>query len=107
MSVALRGLQVGEGRGPVVACEFDQGAVIEDHTSDLGCRGCGQRAAEVGDRFGVTTRVIVEDAAVQRGNGEPVIALERAGVIVQGLAGSTQCLVSDGAVEVALGRVLG
>ena len=62
---------------------------------------------EVGGGVGITPRGIVEDAAVQCGAGELVVALERTGVIAQGLVVATQRLVGQCPVEVALGRVVG
>ena len=107
MSVVPRGLQIGEGPGSIVAGEFDQGAVVMDHAAGFASRGRGERPAEVDGGFGVTTRRIVEDAAVQCGTGKPVVALKRARVIAQGLVIPTKCLVGQSPVVVALGRVVG
>ena len=107
VSVIPRGLQVGEGRGSIVAGEFDQGAVVMDHPAGFASRGRGERPAEVGGGVGITPRRIVEDAAVECGAGELVVALEGARVIAQGLVGPTQCLVGQRPVVVALGRVVG
>ncbi len=90
VSEVVRDLQVGEGRGAIIAGEFDQGTVVKDHSLGFASRGRRKRPAQVDSSVGITPRGIVEDAAVQCGAGELNIVLERARVIAQGLVGPTR-----------------
>ena len=81
-----------------------------------GCIGSGREArvprpwpapAEIGLGLGITPRRVVEDATVQGGSRELVIALECARVIGRASIGATERLVGQCPVEVALGGILG
>ena len=77
-----------------------------DHSAGFAPRGGAERVVKVDCGLGIVPRGVLENAAIQCGASEPVIALERTGVITKGLVGPPECLEGQGSVEVALGRVL-
>ncbi len=70
------GLQVNERRGSIAARESHQAAVVMDHSTGFAPRGGAERVVKVDCGLGIAPRGVLENAAIQCGASEPVIALE-------------------------------
>ncbi len=100
------GLQLGDGGRPPVAGEVHQRPVVMDRAANAASRGRGQRPVQIGNCLRIMPRVVVQNAPVECGSRQALIAGKRSRVVEQGLVIATECLVGKGPVEIALGRVL-
>jgi hypothetical protein len=100
LSVVFQGAsQAGLGDDPVLLSQIDEGRVVVDHHRfgpEIQC------PTEVGERLGEAPCLMVQDAAIQGGRGQPGIELEGAIVVVEVSVGLAQRRKGQGPIIEAL-----